>query len=262
MVTLTTAVEAQLLMELHGGRAQLPVLPDVAQQVMRLAEDPRTSSDTVAKLVEQSPPHAARVLALSNSAMYAGSSKVATLKQAVTRLGLAATRDLLLQIAYESAIAGMKRYVPTLERVYKRSVIAGVGGRIAGKELGLVPDYGYLIGLLHDIGEAHVIRLLADQPGPSLDESELMALAGRHHQRGGAQVLRAWKIPEEIVTVAMEHHSSGPPRTAPLRLARITDAIASAVVGTDNESNWADLDVSPDTRAKLIAATRDAVTRG
>lgn len=261
MVSLTTAVEAQLLMELHGGRAQLPVLPDVAQQVMRLAEDSRTGSDTVAKLVEKSPPHAARVLALSNSAMYAGSSKVATLRQAVTRLGLAATRDLLLQIAYESSIAGMKRYVPVLERIYKRSVTAAVAGRIAGKELGLLPDYGYLIGLLHDIGEAHVIRLLADQPGPSLDEPELTALAQRHHQRGGAQVLRAWKIPEEIVTVAMEHHSSGPSRTPALRLARITDAIASAVLVHDSESNWADLDVGPEMRTRLITATKDVVSK-
>lgn len=251
--------EERLVHELHGGRAHLPILPDVASEVLRVAEDPRSGADSVARIVERSPPIAARLLAMSNSALYAGASRIGTLRQAVARLGLPTTRDLLLQIAYESSLAGTKRYVPALERIFQRCVVAAVASRTAGRELGIGSPYDYLVGLLHDIGEAHVVRLLGEQGGDPLPDEALRMLASRHHCRAGAQVLRAWKVPEELVEVALHHHDLGIPRTAMLRLARISDAVSEAILGADAETNWLDLDVEPAKRERLIQSTKVAL---
>ena len=254
------AIEQKLLRDIDGGRAQLPVLPDVAAEVLRLVEDPRTSADTVARLVERSPQIAARLLAIANSALYAGATRIGNLRQAIARIGLPAARDLLLQIAYESSLSNVKRYVPTLERIFQRSVVSAIGARLAARQLDIITPSDYLVGLLHDIGEAHVIRLLAEQPGDPLTDDELALLASRHHARAGAQVLGAWKVPEPIVDVALHHHESGRPRNALVRLARISDAISEVVLsGQDDESLWADLDVHVDDRRRLVDKTKMAM---
>ncbi len=259
-VTVLERAEAQLLRDLDGGRAQLPVLPDVAAEVLRLAEDPNAGLDRVARVVERAPPIAARLLAIANSALYAGTSRIGSPRHAVTRLGLSATRDLLLQIAYESSLSSTKRFTAIIERAFQRSVVAALAARIAGRELSISSPYDYLIGLLHDIGEALVVRLLGEQAGEPLPEDALTLLVERHHARAGAQVLRLWRVPDEVVAVALGHHEPGPPKTEAIRLARISDAVCDAIrTGHDRDDAWAELEVMPAARTRLIELTKAAL---
>jgi hypothetical protein len=64
------ALEARLVRELDGGRAALPILPHVAAQAIRFANDPNSDLRKLAELVEGDPPIAARLLAVANSVIY------------------------------------------------------------------------------------------------------------------------------------------------------------------------------------------------
>ncbi len=71
---------------------KLVSLPASVQRVLAGIDAPRSTARTVAELVDEDPPLAARVLRLANSGFYARSVRATDVKQAVARIGLEETR--------------------------------------------------------------------------------------------------------------------------------------------------------------------------
>jgi len=65
-----TETERELVKRLRTGRAALPVLPQVAEAALRLANDPDARIHDLAELVDTDPPIAARFMSLANSVAY------------------------------------------------------------------------------------------------------------------------------------------------------------------------------------------------
>jgi putative nucleotidyltransferase with HDIG domain len=224
-------VELALVERLSGGRAALPVLPAVAQAALDLVNDPKSDVAEFARLVEKDPPIAARFLSVANSALYSRGRKVASLEEAVLRLGLYGCRDLLMQVVYASTLSGLRRYQPEVKDSFERSVISGLICRAAASELNVRSKEAYLCGLLHDIGESRTYRILSELP-EKCDDAELHDLVHRYHERAGEDLAKAWKLPEEIQEVCRGHHSD-PPFGVELsdasRLVRISDLLLEPV---------------------------------
>ncbi|HKQ68957.1 MAG TPA: HDOD domain-containing protein, partial [Polyangiaceae bacterium] len=204
-VTIAT-LEPKLLRELDGGRAALPVLPHVAQSALRFANDPNSDMKKLAELVEGDPPIAARLLAVANSVIYTRAVRVSTTRGAIIRLGLSGTRDLLFQVAYANSTAGMPRYQERVGESFRRSVLTGLAMRSISQKLRLRYEYDYLCGLLHDIGEARIYRILAAYPDPVEGAEGIRALVHRYHRRAGAELAIAWRLPEPIIEACTHHH--------------------------------------------------------
>jgi diguanylate cyclase (GGDEF)-like protein/putative nucleotidyltransferase with HDIG domain len=218
-------IEALLVKELETGRAGLPLLPEAARQALHLAEDPHTNMVDIATLVERDPPLAARFVALAGSAAYSRGAKINSMQAALVRIGLALARDLLFQVVCEQSAARLPRYQGEVARSFQRSVRAAIASRSVARVLGLSHGHAYLWGLLHDIGEARIYRILArmknsPEAGPGLD-----ALVARHHARAGADVARAWHLPTEIVDVCTRHHDDVRNMAPHVRVVRAADEV-------------------------------------
>jgi diguanylate cyclase (GGDEF)-like protein/putative nucleotidyltransferase with HDIG domain len=218
-------IEALLVKELATGRAGLPLLPEAARQALHLAEDPRTNMVDIATLVERDPPLAARFVALAGSAAYSRGAKISSMQAALVRIGLALARDLLFQVVCEQSTARLPRYQAEVARSFQRSVRAAIASRAIARVLRLSDGHAYLWGLLHDIGEARIYRILARmktalEPGPALD-----GLVLRHHARAGADVARAWNLPSEIIDVCTRHHDDVTNMASHVRVVRAADEV-------------------------------------
>ena len=219
--------ERELVRRLESRRTALPILPDVATAALRLAGDPNANVKELVKLVEKSPPIAARFLAIANSAIYSRGTKVTNLHVAVVRLGLGGARDVMFQMSYESQTNGLKRYREHVKSSFERSVVCAHVCRAASQRLGLRSEYDYLAGLLHDIGESHVYRVLDGMPNTPT-EAQVADLVRRYHTSAGAEVARAWHLPEEIAKVCEDHHADDP-LTPLLRLVQIADLVVGSL---------------------------------
>lgn len=258
------ALEAVLLEQLSSARAGLPVLPAVASAALDLAGDPAATVAQMADLVSRDPPICARFLSLANSALYAGGRTIDNVRDAILRVGMGASRDLLFQVVYAASTRGLRAYQAEVADSFARSVACGVIARSANHTLSLRTGEAYLSGLLHDIGEARVYRILAGlRPAP---EPELArVLVARHHARAGAEIARAWRLPDDLVRVCLEHHAPGAPATPALRVVRLADALVDplrrAAAGGPLAVEAASLgDLLPpgaDLAALLAAAERD-----
>lgn len=261
------ALEAALLKELATGRAGLPLLPEAAAEAMRLAEDPRTDMGRIARLVERDPPLAARFVAIAGSALYSRGVKPTSTQVALVRIGLAAARDLLLQAVYERSNQEPPLFRAEVTRSFNRSVHAGVAARMLARELRLSYDYAYLCGLLHDIGEARIYRILAQMPRAVEFPEFVESLVMRHHPRAGADVARSWHLPPEIVEACANHHGSHVGAPVPVKivigadaLIRICDQPLDTPPAPEDVALLIGIGLPEEATASLIAKVRETLT--
>jgi putative nucleotidyltransferase with HDIG domain len=221
-------VEAALVQTLEGGRAALPLLPDVAAQALDLANNPESGVREFADLINKDPPIAARFIATANSALYSRGQTIRSVGDAVARIGLGASRDLVFQVVYASTVSGLKLFQEEVQASFQRSVLCGIMCRVAAPLLRLNVADAYLCGLLHDIGESRVYRILSESKlTPSAEEAK--QLVDKYHPRAGAELAMRWALPDEIVQVCRRHEEKGTPPSDQLRLVRIADMLASYV---------------------------------
>jgi len=221
--------ERELVKRLRTGRAALPVLPQVAEAALRLANDPDARIHDLAELVDTDPPIAARFMSVANSVAYWRGLLTSSTSSAIVRLGLANTRDLLFQVVYAASAGGLKRYQIQVQKSFKRSVVAAVAARTAARELGIESEYDYMSGLLHDIGEARIYRILDGLPNRVTDNKLVTDLVQRYHTAAGAEVAMAWKLPTEIVDACAAHHDPKAIGVPHVRLVMIADAVVDAL---------------------------------
>jgi diguanylate cyclase (GGDEF)-like protein/putative nucleotidyltransferase with HDIG domain len=223
------AVEAALLRELASERAGLPLLPQAAAEALRLAEDPRTNMAHIARLVERDPPLAARFIAIASSAAYSRGPRASTMLVALVRIGLAASRDLLLQVVYERSNRELSKYQAEVAASFDHSVRTAIASRAVAREMHITYDNAYLCGLLHDIGEARIYRILAKVPHAPSQGPFLRALVDAHHARAGADVAIAWKLPRDIVDVCTHHHTTADVHIVAVQIVRAAEALVRSL---------------------------------
>jgi HD-like signal output (HDOD) protein len=220
-------LEEKLVHQLRSGRAALPMLPRVATLALRLASDPNASVQELADLVDGDPPIAARFLSVANSAAYYRGYNATSTHGAIVRLGLANARDLLFQVVYASSTNGLKRYQRQVQESFTRSVTAGVAARLICREQNRRYEYDYMCGLLHNIGEARIYRILSTFPRPKEGIALIDELVARHHASAGAEVAMDWRLPSDIVDVCAAHHDSAAAEAPHVRLVMAADTVVS-----------------------------------
>ncbi len=266
--TEATELERELVKRLKTGRAALPVLPAVAQSAIRLANDPDARITDLASLVDTDPPIAARFMSVANSVIYFRGWVTSSTQSAIVRLGLASTRDLLFQVVYASTSGGLKRYQAAVQASFRRSVIAAHAARLISRELSIPSEYDYMSGLLHDIGEARIYRIL-DGVKLAADPALVKSLVRKYHESAGAEVAMAWKLPTEIVDACAAHHDPAAAATPHVRLVMIADCVVAALDREDDpalrEIDFEAFDkllVDPGIARRLIEKTRPFVDPG
>lgn len=260
-----SAAEAALVQTLEGGRAALPLLPHVAAQALELANNPDASVREFAELIMKDPPIAARFIATANSALYSRGQTIRSVNDAVARIGLAAARDLVFQVVYASTVTGLRRFQAEVEASFQRSVLCGVVCRVAAPLLRLNVVDAYLCGLLHDIGESRVYRILSESKVPP-EPDECATLVHKYHPRAGAELAIRWALPDEIVQVCRRHEERGAPPSDQLRLVRVADLVVQHVKEQSEnpelpQEELAELSVSPEQARTIIGRSIEAAAK-
>ncbi len=90
-----------LVEKLKTNMLVLPTLPEIAVRVRQAAEDPDINLHSMAEVISRDPALTARMIKVANSAFLGRSIKVATVNQAVTRIGLFQVKNIATAMALE-----------------------------------------------------------------------------------------------------------------------------------------------------------------
>jgi putative nucleotidyltransferase with HDIG domain len=155
-----------------------------------------------------------------------------------------------------------------VQESFRKSVIAAHAARIASRELSIGSEYDYMSGLLHDIGESRIYRILDGLKAPSTP-ALVAQLVRKYHESAGAEVAMAWKLPTEIVDACAAHHDPAAAATPHVRLVMIADCVVDALeaeLGQEKrEIDFGPFDkllVDPSIARRLIEKTRPFLAHG
>jgi len=217
----------------------LKVLPFVARKVLDTISDDSLSFSDLADIIEKDQTIAARVLKVSNSAMYGLRQEVTSIQQALMILGLKTIRSLVLSLSTRSLY---KKFGMTEQKMWDHSVGTATAARILAVGLGSeVGDIAFIGGLMHDLGKVVLnnetpelfteVMMKTYNEGISSIEAE-QEIYGYNHAEIGASVSEKWGFPEMIQVIIKDHHLNR------IGLQEIEDEVTAKGIAVVNLSNY------------------------
>ena len=194
----------------------LPTLSAVVVDLLASVEEENIDINILARKVSHDQALTAKTLRFANSSFFGSQSRVTTIQQAISLLGVRSVRHLIVATALagqfpDSACAGFDS-----RAFWRHSVATAVCCRVLAMHLHLNQDYAFTAGLLHDIGRLVLVSRFPHQYAAvisaraaadcTLLEAERTIL-GLDHVDVGLALAAHWKFSETIQKAIAGHHA-------------------------------------------------------
>ena len=190
----------------NAGQLKLPSLPEIAVKIKTAVSNPNVSIRDVSRIVEADPAMVARLIQVANSPISRGIDPVKSIHDAIVRLGLATTRNLVMSLSVKQLFKTKDKMLnERMHDLYDHSVeVAAISYAIANKSGKLPADQMLLAGLIHDIGVIPVLTYI-DETGLQVTNSEeLEHIIKNLRTVVGSMVIKQWGFSSELVTLVEE----------------------------------------------------------
>jgi HD-like signal output (HDOD) protein/ActR/RegA family two-component response regulator len=204
------------LRKVVGSIGKLPAMPKTYGLLQAALAQATVTAAEIGDIVNADAAIASKVLQITNSAFFRLRKPMVRIKDAVTYLGFATVRNLVLSAEIFSqwrAPQGLSDVDPERLQIHAQCSAAACKSLAGGRAS---PDDAWLTGLLHDIGYWILVQecpkeladalKLARAEGLSLLECE-RRVTGATHAEIGAYLLGLWGLPYAIVEAVALHHT-------------------------------------------------------
>lgn len=187
------------------------VYPAIAVKAMRKAATEDASFSELASIAAQDQTLAGNLIRAANSALNPAVSRVATIRHAITYVGLDRTRRILTAAAFRPLFASR-----SLSQLWQHSLTVASWCESLARSTGAIDvEEAFLCGLVHDIGRLIMMTVSGEAPvslqrfkergcDPAFAE---LVLFGCGHASLGADVLSRWNFPEHVSLGIAGHHN-------------------------------------------------------
>ncbi len=223
-----------------AGTYKVPLLPQVASQVVTLAASASVDASKMSALIHRDPSLAGQVLRIANSAAYAPRMPIVSLQQAVARLGLNVISEIAFAASLQSGVFKVPGYEGELKRIWRHSLASGVWAKEIARIRRTNVESAFLCGLLHAVGKPALLQLLVDvarELGGSAEAKFLILHIEEQHRALGKRVAEAWQLPSPVL-VAIVHYAdyrSSAPGAPEAMTTCLADRLATWSMGDEGE---------------------------
>ncbi len=223
----------------------LPVVAGVLNKTLGLYRDYEdVSIPRLAASIEQDVVIAGTILSIANSAMYGGRSAVSNVRQAIARVGMTKTRNVLLGLSVTRGFKTVKVQSPnwSLARFNAHSLAsATLSDLIVRNVRSANAEWAFMAGLLHDIGllviaaglPEHFTIIMRNSSGDATLIEQEQDVLGFTHFELGAEMASRWNCPAPVQDAARFCQHSAVDLEQPLELGAV---VKSATVIADAQS--------------------------
>lgn len=209
-------VSAQFIRDKVQTIIQLPTLPAVAEEVIDMVENPKTSASKLGKVIEADQALTGKVLKIANSAFYGFPKQIATVDFAIIVLGFDALKEIVISISLVSALQKRSDDSFDAKGFWDHSIYSGVIARRLARDLGYrVSGEVFVGGLLHDMGISVLHQHFHDEYRQVIEAVESAPLTfveaeqqivGITHAEIGGWLAERWNFPNHLVEAISMHH--------------------------------------------------------
>lgn len=184
---------------------KLPKVPKVVQELMELVNSEGSDMSQISNKIALDQVISARVLRLSNSAHFGRSRSVASVDEAVIRLGLSPIRTLVTASALMSAFPEIEGF--DLNEFWATTFEVATLCKVVAKEVKADQNEAFTAGMLHNIGDLLIYSAYPDkaskvelhmETGKTKPEAQQIVLNTDNAELGGA-LARSWKFADSLV---------------------------------------------------------------
>jgi HD-like signal output (HDOD) protein len=200
-----------------GRIGRLPATPKVYARLQTALAAPDATAEDIGRIVNADAAIAGKVLQITNSSFFRLRKPIVRIKDAVTYLGFATIRNLVLsaEIFAQWKLPAVLSGAVDPEHLQRHAQLTAQACRslATGK---VSPDDAWLAGLVHDIG----YKVLAQECPEDLKRAILLSqeherplieyekeVIGATHAEIGAYLLGLWGLPHAIVEAVALHHT-------------------------------------------------------
>lgn len=194
-------IKQSLAQRVAEASLELPPLPQVARQVVAMTHSKTANAAELSDLIHRDQALAGHVMRMANSPLYMPKVPIASLEQAVARLGLRT----LSEIAFAASVGGrvfrVPGFEPVLKYLWRHSLASGSFAKEVARRRGGDAEAVFLCGLLHAVGKPVLLRTLNDlqeEFHAKLPVRAVRAMVDAHYLRMGALVADKWSLPEAV----------------------------------------------------------------
>lgn len=191
--------------DLRNNKLALPSLPDVALRVRKMIDD-GDNAKTIAQAVNTDPAITVKLIKAANSPLFRGTKEFETSAQAIVRLGLQTTKQLVTSFTLREVFKTKDPVIKKrLDQVWNYSIeIAAISHALAKQVPGLDPEQGLLAGLLHGIGNVPLLIYAGEYPALIADTEMLENALAEYGPNLGGVILKRWNFTDELIEVAQQ----------------------------------------------------------
>jgi HD-like signal output (HDOD) protein len=186
------------------GELEVPSFPDVALK-MRRAIQQDLGVDEISKIINFDPALAGKLIQVVNSPLYRTATPISNCLNAVNRLGLSTTRNLVTAMSLKNLVSSDKQNIKKrIHEAWMNSVkVSSISYVLAKLTRKADPEEALLAGLLHNIGALPILMYAANLPENAWQPAELEACINELQGQVGAFILDKWEFPEELKKIPM-----------------------------------------------------------
>ena len=233
---------------LGKGNLKLPVLPEVVRDLLALNADATIETRELYDLVHRDLTLAGHVLRVSNSAIYAGTRKIASLNQAIVRLGRRALVKIAVSITMQGVLFQVPGFKSEMKAMAEHALTTGAYAQEIGSVMGADNDELYMCGLLHGVGKPVLLQAFVElKKAGRVDFSpEVMQhLMNEYHGEVGFRLASEWKLPQAVRLACLysKNYSQAPEEHHALMITYLATQFASRLLGNEEKENdrfWSD----------------------
>ena len=189
------------------------------KEIEEALQSTQCNLSTIGDAIQKDPDLTARLLRLANSPFFGFASRLSTVAEAVSLLGIQQIQDMIVASSVLEQFKGVPDQFVNKDSFWRHSLAVGIAARLIAMERRLPkPDKFFVAGLLHDVGRlvllsqaaewAQAVFELYGRERILLRDAEKQVL-GYDHQQIAAELLQSWSYPPVLVQAVAFHHSPG-----------------------------------------------------
>ncbi len=203
-------------------KLEVPVLPQVALRLRQAMQEDISVADAV-KIIQIDPVISAKLIEVANCPLYLTLNPAKTCLDAVSRIGLNATRNLVISFSLRQVFScRCKHIMKYMDHIWKESLLLSCLSFILAEESQQYnPEEALLAGLVADIGTIPFLSFVAKLPKEFHNTDEVRQAIPAVRGVIGALVLKDWNFDQEFIQAASHSHDWFQHHEGPLNLTDI-----------------------------------------
>ena len=195
----TAVLRSELATRIQRRQLELPMLPQVTAQVLSLANDEQSDAAALARLIQSDQALAGHVMRIANSAAYSPSVKLASLQQAIARLGMQNITEIAMAASMGPTLFPMRGFGDLVTSMWYQALTTAAWSREIARQARKNVETAFLCGLLYRIGQPVVLQSLLKISGEQvLDQEVAQALMDEYQLPVGILLAEHWQLPAAV----------------------------------------------------------------